>query len=285
MFTFLLLSALLSLGVPHESQLKETVAAYWNLMAKGEKATAMKYVLPSCQNDFVNRVEPKIRTWRFMSSEAVGDKEAVVTVQMEAFFRGSSLSTGFQTVEKRETWVRDKNSWKLKVTKPTMAAVEPLFSNTDRQLPKALGITPTVLRIQFLNPSQAGRVLIQNGLQLPAEVVSVKFDETRFDLVQRPSQVEAGRTAALILRYKGKENDKNLESQMTLVLKQDGQEKLYQVPIVYNYFSDGARALFGLTEEQARNVKRGDKLRPVVKAPDAGAKQTPKPAAPPVGQP
>lgn len=283
----LLLLALLSPAIPHQSQLKETVSAYWNLMTKGEKAAAMKYVLPSCQNDFVNRVEPKIRSWSLVSTEAVNDKEAVVIIRMEALFKEAVRTGGFQSVEKRETWVRDKNSWKLRVTKPSIAAVAPLFSKTDHQLPKVLGIKPTVLHIQFFNPSQAGRVLIQNGLQHPAEVVSVKFDETRFDLVERPSRIEAGKTVNLVLRYKGSENDKNLESQMTLVLKQEGQEKLYQVPIVYNYFSDGARALFGLTEEQARNVKRGDKLRPVVKQPNAGAGQTPKAAAPapPVGQP
>ena len=37
----LLLLALLSPAIPHESQLKETVSAYWNLMTKGEKAAAM----------------------------------------------------------------------------------------------------------------------------------------------------------------------------------------------------------------------------------------------------
>ncbi len=286
MVMFLLLFALLSPGIPHESQLKETVSAYWNLMVKGEKATAMKYVLPSCQNDFVNRVEPKIRTWRLVSTESVSETEAVVTIRMEALFKEAVLTAGFQSVEKHETWVRDKNSWKLKVAKPSIAAVAPLFSKTtERQLLKVLHITPTVLRIQFFNPSQVGRVVIQNGLPHAAEVVSVKFDETRFDLVKWPSQIAAGKKAELALRYKGNENDKNLESQMTLVLKQDGQEKLYQVPIVYNYFSDGARALFGLTEEQARGLKRGDKLRPVVKEPNAGARQTPKAAVPPVGQP
>ncbi|RPJ54040.1 MAG: hypothetical protein EHM23_29765 [Acidobacteria bacterium] len=285
MVTFLLLLALLSPQIPHESELKDAVSAYWNLMTKGEKAAAMKFVLPNCQNDFVNRGEPKIRTWRLLSVKPVSDTEAVVAVQMEALFKQAALSAGFQSVEKRETWVWDQNSWKLKVAKPSIDAIAPLFSSTtDRPLPKALQITPSVLRIQFFSNAQVGRLHIKNGLPQAAELVSVRFDETRFDLVERPSLVEAGKTADLALRYKGTETDKNLESQVTLVLKQEGQEKLYQVPVRYNYFSDGARALFGLTEEQARNVKRGDKLRPVVKQPETG-KQTPTPLAPPAKRP
>ncbi len=282
MVTFLLLLALLSPEIPHESELKDAVSAYWNLMTKGEKAAAMKFVLPSCQNDFVNRVEPKVRTWRLVSTESVSDTEAIVTIRMEALFKEALLTAGFQSVEKHETWVREKNSWKLKVAKPSIAAVAPLFSNTsERPLPKVLHITPTVLRIQFFNKAQVGRVRIENGMPHPAELASVKFDEARFELVERPSRIEAGKTADLALRYKGTETDKNLESQVTLLLKQEDQEKLYQIPILYNYFSDGARALFGLTEEQARGLKREDKLRPVVKEPDTGAKQTPTPLAPP----
>jgi len=285
MVTFLLLLALLSPQIPHESELKDAVSAYWTLMTKGEKAAAMKFVLPSCQNDFVNRPEPRIRTWRLLSVQPVSDTEAAVTVQMEALFKEAVLSAGFQKVEKRETWVWDQNSWKLKVVKPSIETIAPLFSSTsDRPLPKALHITPSVLRIQFFSKAQVGRLHIKNGLPQTAELVSVRFDETRFDLVERPSMVDAGKTADLALRYKGTETDKNLESQVTLVLKQEGQEKLYQVPVRYNYFSDGARALFGLTEEQARNVKRGDKLRPVVQQPDTG-KQTPTPLAPPAKRP
>jgi hypothetical protein len=277
----LLLLALLSPAIQHESQLKKTVSVYWNLMTKGDKVTAMKYVLPSCQNDFVNRVEPKIRAWDLVSIEPVNDKEAVVTVRMEAFYKEALRSGGFQSVEKRETWVRDNNSWKLKVTKPSMAAVAPLFKTTNRQLPNVLRIRPTVLHIQFFNPAQVGRVIIQNGTAAPAELLSVKVDETLFELVARPSLIEAGKAEKLILRYKGNENDKNLQSQMTVVLKHEGQEKLYQIPVIYNYFSDGARALFGLTEEQARLVKRGDKLRPVVKQPTPGANPTAAPLVPP----
>ncbi len=285
MVTYLLLLALLTPKIPHESELKNAVSAYWNLMAKGEKAAAMKFVLPSCQNDFVNRSEPKIRTWQLVSTEPVSDTEAVVTVRMEALYKQAAVSAGFQTVEKRETWVRDKNSWKLKVTKSSIAEVAPLFANTTRnELPKVLNITPTVLKIQFLNQAQVGHVTIQNGMPQPAELVSVKFDETRFELVERPTKIGAGDKANLALRYKGNENDKNLNSQVTLVLKQENQEKLYQVPILYNYLSDGARALFGLTEEQAKNLKRTDRLRPAVKKPDTGTPQVPNLPVPPARQ-
>jgi len=285
MATFLLLLAFLAPQIPHETELKDTVTSYWTLMAKGEKAAAMKYVLPSCHNDFVNRVEPKIRSWSLISVEPVSESEAVVKIRMDALFKEAALSAGFQTVEKRENWVRDKDSWKLKVAKPSVAAISPLFSGaTERHLPKALLISPNLLKIQFLNESQTGRLKIQNGLEAPADLVSVRFDETRFELVDKPSRIEAGKVAELVLKFKGSENDKNLESQITLVLKQQEKEKLYQVPILYNYLSDGARGIFGLTEEQAKNLKRGDKLRPVVKQPETGANQPPVPL-PPVKKP
>ncbi len=288
MVTFLLLLTLAAAApkIPHESELKSTVSAYWDLMAKGEKAAALKFVLPSCQNDFVNRVEPKIRTWSLISVEPAGEKEVVVTVQLEALFKETALTGGFQKVQKRETWVRDKNSWKLKVAKPSIDAIRPIFSNTaEPQLPNALYVNPTVIKIQFLNESQVGRIDIQNGMPQPAELVSIKLDETRFELLKRPSRIEPGKTAELTLRYKGDENDKNLQSHLTLVLKQQDQEKVFQVPILYNYLSDGARGLFGLTEEQARNLKRGDKVRPVVKAPEKGARQVPNAPVPPAKQP
>jgi hypothetical protein len=107
--------------------------------------------------------------------------------------------------------------------------------------------------------------------------VSAVFDETRFELVQRPSRIEAGHAADLMLHYKGTENDKNLQSQMSLVLKHGNQEKLFQVPIIYNYLSEGARGLFGLTEEQARNLKRGDKVAPAIKPPVSPGAQPPVP--------
>lgn len=282
MATFLLLLAVVSSQIPHESDLRKAVSAYWNLMVKGEKATALKFVLPSCQNDFVNRVEPKVRSWELVSLESVGKREAVVTIRMEALFKEAVLGAGFQSVEKHETWVRDKNRWKLKVVKPSIAALAPLAApTTDSQVPKALLVTPATVQIQFFNKAQRGVLHIQNGTDLPAELVSAKFDETRFDLVELPSRIEAGKKADMVIRYKGEEIVKNLESQMTLLLKHDGQEKLYQVPIIYNYFSDGARALFGLTEEEADKVRRGDKLQPVVKQPDDASGQPSKLPAPP----
>ncbi|RPI28321.1 MAG: hypothetical protein EHM61_05545 [Acidobacteria bacterium] len=281
MMTFILLWSLVSLAFPHESELKETVSAYWNLMAKGEKASALKFVVESCQNDFINRVEPKIQTWRYVSADSVSETEATVTIEMEALFRGAQIASGFQKITKRETWVRDGNSWKLRVTKPSMESLGPLVSGPQKAaLPKGLRVTPTVLKIQFLNKSQTGRLRIENGNDLAAQVVSAKFDKTRFELVKWPDRIEPGEVAEIVVRYKGTENDKNLESQLNLVLKEGDQEaKLFQVPVIYNYLSDGARGLFGLTEEQAQKLKRGDKVTPVLKvppkSPEAG---TPPPA-------
>ncbi len=273
MVTFILLLALFAADIPHENELKQTVSAYWSLMVKGEKSAALKYVLPASQNDFINRIEPKVRSWHYVAAESTGDKEVAVTVEIEAFFKGASPSLGFQKVKKRETWVFEGKAWKLKVEKPSMASVAPLFSaeKKEQPLPRTLQISPAVVRIQFLNKVQHGRIRILNGTDAPADLVSAKVDETRFQILKRPDRVPAGQAADVVLEYKGTENDKNLESQITVVLKQGDQEKLFQVPIIYNYLSDGARGLFGLTEEQAQQLKRGDKVRPVFKQPASPA--------------
>jgi len=271
MSLFILLSVFafsISADVSNPQELRDTVTAYWDLMVRNDKASALKFVLESCRNDFINRDEPKVKAWRYIGDQPINEREVEVTVELEALFKGAPISAGFQKMEKRETWIRDENGWKLKVTKPSpssLAAV--LTGGRTETLPSVLQITPSTLRIQFLNKSQVGRVTIQNGTESPAEIVSVKFDESRFELASEAHMIQAGEKVPLALRYKGTENDKNLQSSMSLVLKHDGQEKLFQIPIVYNYLSEGARGLFGLTEEQARDLKRTDKLRPVIRQP------------------
>jgi len=270
MLIFIVLSALFaSASVPHERELKNTVSAYWNLMGKGEKAAALKFVLESSQNDFINRDEPKIRAWRYVSANSINPQEAEVTVEIEAIFKGAPISAGFQTIQRRETWVWNKKAWKLRVEKPSVAAIAPFFTGEKAKepLPSVLQISPSILRIQFFSKVQDGRIRILNGTEAAADLVSAKVDEGRFDIVKRPDHVQPGQSGELVLHYKGTENDKNLESQITVVLKQGDQEKLFQIPIVYNYLSDGARGLLGLTEEQAKELKRGDKVAPVFKQP------------------
>lgn len=269
MMTFILFLALFAADIPHQNELKQTVSAYWTLMVKGEKATALKYVLQASQNDFVSRVEPKVQSWRYVTAEPTGPKEAAVTVEIEAFLKGASPAIGFQKVQKRETWVWEGKAWKLKVDKPSMASIAPLASTRREEapLPKVLQISPVVVHVQFFNKVQQSHIRIVNGTALPAQLLSAKVDESRFRVVEQPTLVQPGQSADLVLEYKGTENDKNLESQITVVVKNGDQEKLFQVPIIYNYLSDGARGLLGLTEEQARNLKRGDKVAPVLKQP------------------
>ncbi|HXK59113.1 MAG TPA: hypothetical protein PLP42_04390, partial [Acidobacteriota bacterium] len=245
MSLFILLSVFafsISADVSNPQELRDTVTAYWDLMVRNDKASALKFVLESCRNDFINRDEPKVKAWRYIGDQPINEREVEVTVELEALFKGAPISAGFQKMEKRETWIRDENGWKLKVTKPSpssLAAV--LTGGRTETLPSVLQITPSTLRIQFLNKSQVGRVTIQNGTESPAEIVSVKFDESRFELASEAHMIQAGEKVPLALRYKGTENDKNLQSSMSLVLKHDGQEKLFQIPIVYNYLSEGAR--------------------------------------------
>ena len=140
------------------------------------------------------------------------------------------------------------------------------------KLPKLVGfrVSPKQLRIHFLDSAQTAVVTIENGESSEAELLGVQYDAERFEITKRPEKVDAGKTGRVFLRYKGTEDTKDLTSQISLRLRHGGKEEVFHVPVLYNYISEGARALFGLTQEQAQALRRGEKLKPVLRAPQPG---------------
>ena len=107
---------------------------------------------------------------------------------------------------------------------------------------------------------------IVNGTDQPVKVLGLTVDESRFEVVSRPDSVAPGQTGFIRIRYKETESAKNQKGQLSLRFEQAGAEKLFQVPIIYNYISKADLAFWGLTEEKAEALthETKKKAKPVV---------------------
>lgn len=278
---WVLLLLLLFLSIPEKAQLEKAVAAYWNYLAKQQKNEALELVFAESRNEFILRREPVFRSWKLVSiepqPEQSGLPSAVVTVSIERMMEGSPGR--FYDYPVQELWVFDGQSWKVKVKRLSGEAFQRIYGSAkvrEQPLPATLQVLPTLLKIHFLSNTQRGSIVIRNGLETSAQVLSFDYDHEKFELVEKPTEVKPGETAKITLRYSGDEIGKDLQSEVKLLLGQGGEEKAFAIPVVYNYLSSGARGLFGLTEEQARKLKRGDKLTPAIQLPPKDKKeQTP----------
>ncbi len=270
----LLLLSLSATGFSGDS-LEARVAQYWDLLVGQDKASALEYVTPETRNHFINRREPLMASWRLVSVDRVSDSEAEVEVVVERQIPGLQ---GLHAIEVMERWVRS-DQWRVAVRAVSARELMPPPSRRSVVRSGEVGFAPSELKIPFLHPKQLGRVELFNGLAEPIEISGMQWDETRFEVVEAPQEIPPGEQRRLLLRYRGDEVPKNLRSRLTVTLADPraGETRL-EIPVVYNYFSDGARGLFGLTKEEADRVRRGDKLIPVLSAqPVQGAKQPARP--------
>ena len=274
---------LLLAGAPVQSpdELRDTVSAFWTHLAAADKASALKYVQEDCQNAFIMRRDPVIRSWSIVSVDHKEDGTAYVTVAVEGLFPGGP---GILTVNQTQHWVASGNSWKLQVKPPTLAAAAKVAT---RKPPELIGfrVSPKQLRFHFLDSAQTAVVNVENGESSEAELLEVRYDVQRFEITKWPQKVDAGKIGRVVVRYKGTEEAKDLTSQISVRVRHGGKEEVFDIPVVYNYISEGARALFGLTPERARALRRGEKLTPVLRAPESGPRgktiSPPQPASPP----
>jgi len=242
-------------AIPHETELKETVSAYRSLLAKNDKFGALKYILDGCQNEFISRREPIILSWDYLEASPVSENEARVKIAIEAMAPGAKAPMKFETIE---TWVWTGESWKLRVEKLNGAGVMKALTSSPVK-PSTLKVTPPILKIKFFNTHQIGAVTIVNGTEQPVKVLGVTVDEKRFEVTSRPDSVAPGAVAYIRVRYKETENAKNQKSQLSLRLEEAGAERLFDVPIIYNYVSKADLAVWGLTEEKAEPITHQDK--------------------------
>ncbi len=251
--------------------LEERVAAYWNLLVRKDKAAALEQSLVAreARNAFIQRREPRIRAWTPVRIEPRSESEALVTVEIEEALPGVP---GFHKVQVVEAWKREEGQWRALVRATDPAEVLGQFQTRPPPAPLAgvLRVVPDTMRIHFLNRLRTGAVRLANGLDAPVQIEKLDFDRGRFRLVKAPAAVAPSSYGEIVLEYIGGEIAKDRESLLKVFLLERGTPRTFEVPIVYNYLSPGARALFGLTPEQAEKLKPGDPLRPALPSPGAG---------------
>lgn len=276
---YLILSLFLFLGspTPPPPELEAAVKDYWTLMAKNDKFAALKYVLKGSENNFISLRQPSIQSWKLKQIEMLSSTEARVTIETEALLPNMP---SVQVLQARYNWVKDGTSWKIRILKPNFRMDRMLSASADKKKPlkPELRVTPRTVKIPFLNTIQRARVTVANGTPKAAHFERVEFDEEKFELTDRLTVIEPGQSLHMTLDYKGKETAKNLESRLTLVLKHDDKERVFQVPIVYNYLSAETREFFGLSEKAAQDLRRGDRLVPAKRG--SNAAPAPAPSAP-----
>jgi len=259
-------------------ELTARVHLYWDALMEGDKAAALEFVAQDARNNFINRREPIMRGWALQSIEIKSESEAQVSVVVDRMVDGISIAKAVIS----ENWVLQGQEWKVAVM-----LVDPLelfrsmTRGTAKPDPKPLSgdvrVVPSTLKIWFLSARQEGKVGVRNERPERLSVTSVDYDAALFKLAATPEILESGDQAELKIEYLGEEIKKNLPSSLVLNFEYQGQPESIKIEVVYNFFSDGSRGLFGLTKEEADKLPRGVVPRPAIKLPGRQKPTTPPP--------
>ena len=249
-------------------ELAARVRLYWDALLERDKAAALELVATDARNNFIHRRESMVREWTLQSIEMKSASEALVTVLLNRVIDG--LDMGKSSFS--ENWVVQDQQWKVDVVLADPAAIfRSLTSAGPEPDPKPLSgevrVVPPTLKIWFLSTRQEGRVQVRNERPEVLSVISVDYDAELFKLTAAPEILESGEQAELKIGYLGEEIKKNLPSKLVLNLEYQGQPESIEIEVVYNFFSDGSRGLFGLTKEEADKLPRGVVPRPAIKLP------------------
>ena len=275
-------------GPAVDPELEKAVQTYWDLLQKGDKAGALRYVIPEGQNLFLNRRTNPFRSWELDKIEPRSRDEALVTVKAEQMLFPAGV---YYPVPLREVWVRQQDGWRVRIRAPNPEQLKRALAGGTAPRPRgpkpgALHVLPKQVKIHFLDRSQRGAVRIRNGLSETVHVSRFDYDKTRFELLESGDSVAAGQDLRLVFRYIGNESKKSLKSEFRVILKRgggdDSKEELFTVPVLYNYVSPGAKALLGLNQKKLDQLRRGETVKPVLPSP---ASPPPLPSLPPAVEP
>ena len=254
-----------------DPELETAVQTFWDLLQKGDKVGALQYIAPEGRNPFLNRRTDPFLSWELNRIELRSPDEALVTVKVEQMLLPSGT---YYPVPKREIWVRQPDGWRIRIRAPNPERLRRAFIGDTAPRPRGpkpgtLAVVPGQVKIHFLDRRQRGSIRIRNGLSETVHVSRFDYDKTRFELLESGDSVAAGQDLRLVFRYIGNESKKPLKSEFRLLLKRgdESKEKLFSIPILYNYVSRGSKALLGLTGKKLDQLKRGDTVKPVVSSP------------------
>ncbi len=244
------------------------VGLYWDALVERDKATALEFVEPASRNNFILRRESIMQEWTLQSIEMKSESRARVTVLVDREINGIVFGkAGFS-----EDWILQGPQWMVSVPKVDQTEVfKQLTRNAENSDPEPLSgevrVVPPDLKIWFLSPRQDGMVRVRNERQAVLSVTSIEYDASLFRLVAAPEVLQSGEQAELRIEYLGDEIKKNLPGKLVLNLDYGGQPEAIEIEVLYNFFSDSSRGLFGLTKEEADKLPRGAVPRPVLKFP------------------
>ena len=254
-----------------DPELEKAVRTFWDLLQQGDKVGALRYVEPEGRNPFLNRRTDPFRSWDLDRIELRSPDEALVTVKVERMLLPSGT---YYPVPMREVWVRQPDGWRIRIRPPDPEQFRRAFVGGPAPKPSgpkpgALEVVPKQLRIHFLDRTQRGTVRVRNGLSETVQVSRLDYDKTRFELLESADSVAAGQDLRLVFRYIGNETGKPLRSEVRLLLKRgdESRERLFTVPVLYNFVSRGAKGLLGLTGKKLDQLRRGETVKPVVSSP------------------
>ena len=256
-----------------DPELEKSVRTFWDLLQKGDKVGALRYVAPESQNPFLNRRTNTFRSWKLDRIELRSPDEALVTVKVEQ----TLVQPGtYYPVPKREVWIRHPEGWRIRIRPRNPEQFKRAFVGGPAPRrrgpePGTLKVVPKLVKIHFLDRKQRGAVRIRNGLSETVQISRIDYDKTRFELLESADSVAPGQDLLLSFRYIGKESRKGLRNELRLILKRGGdgesKGKLFTIPVLYNYVSPGAKSLLGLGGRKLDQLKRGETVKPVLSSP------------------
>jgi hypothetical protein len=230
-------------SVERNDDLEQSIQSYWDAIQSKDKVTAMQYVFPEDLNNFLNKPLSTFTNWELAETEQQGEGKCRVTVTIDelfphGLFKGSQVSAD---------WEETTEGWKVRVPPPGEGLLR-AYGYRDREeqeLPARLSVFPKKIRFYAMAKKQPGSIMIRNGLGTPVTITGLEFDAKRFKLQKHLPRVEAGQVGYVRLDYVGEETEPNLESKAILRLEQDGQEKVIEIPIIYNYEDNHTRWIQG----------------------------------------
>ncbi len=262
-------------GTPlrQQAELEKRIYSYWDFLLALDKHATLQYVESESRNRFIQRREPYFRSWEPIAIEKRSETEVLVTVRIDRLMEAAR--TYYKTPVK-EVWVLGEEGWQVRVPEVSSKDLAKLYSSKKEEKPAKkltgeLKVLPKPLKINFFNRANLGSIFVFNGLSAPVRVTRIEFDEGKFKLEEKVDEVASGERGKITIRYLGDEEDKDLRSEIRVFVERtsgEAGEELFAVPVLYNYLSPAARALFGLTAAKAKKLKRGDILRPAVQAPE-----------------
>lgn len=232
-------------GIP---DLEKAVADYWELLQKGDKAGALRFVHPDDLNHFIRRTEGSFSDWKVKTITHPSPDSATVTVNIQRLLMNSRVPQ-----EITETWVRTADGWKVRVPQP-LPIVERVRARArelaQQRLPETLEVFPAQLRFYALSPRQPAAITIRNGLHEEVRVEALEFDKDRLQILSPLESVAPRSSGRILLSLHHPPAEPNQTSQVQLTLTVGGETRTFQIPVVMNYVDDITRWVAGQPRPQ-----------------------------------